>query len=224
MKCIRSSGATQSPHVQPISANARTVASPGSTMRGRNRERSTRRRQLGYHQIALGVRIAERVDVDGEPIGMRGPVRLPAGWPADERASAVAVAGRWPGQLVGRADAHLVEWELPGEELTEDLPHAVGNRSVDEHLAGVCQAVEAPERQGQVAQRVGGDRASGRPGAAGEDVGRYRWPCRRCCLEAARRPGSAVRCRPVPAARVRQPAAATGGHRPVRAALRCRSV
>jgi hypothetical protein len=113
-------------------------------MPGRTRERSTRRRQLRYHQIAPGARIAERVDVDGEPVGVRTPVRLPAGWPADEHASAVAVAGRWPGQLVGRADAHLFEWELPAEELTEDL-HAVGNEAF-RSISPVCARPSKPQK------------------------------------------------------------------------------
>jgi hypothetical protein len=114
-------------------------------MRGRTREPSTRRRQLGYHQIAFGVRIAERVDVDGEPIGMRGPVRLPAGWPADERASAVAVAGRWPGQLVGRADAHLFEWDLPGDELTETVVTPSATEALTS-ISPVCARPPKPQK------------------------------------------------------------------------------
>ncbi len=102
------------------------------------------------------------------------PRRRAAGVPTDERGGDVAVSGRGGVEFEPRDHPHLLDRVAGVPELVEDRHDVVGDRRVHDHVAGVGEVVESPERQGQVGQFVGVDRAAVVPCRLGEDRGRNR--------------------------------------------------
>jgi hypothetical protein len=49
------------------------------------------------------------------------------------------------GQLVGRADAHLFEWELPGDELTETVVTPSATEALT-RISPVCARPPKPQK------------------------------------------------------------------------------
>ncbi len=126
------------------------------------------RGELRPHQVALDVGVVERVEVDGQPVGMGRPVRLATGLAADEGLGVVAVPGRGQVQRGFRRYPHLLKGKAGCEQSLEDIHHGLGDIGVHQHLAGMRAGIEAAEGHGEVAQLAGLHRTGRFPAAAGQ--------------------------------------------------------
>jgi hypothetical protein len=117
--------------------------------------------QLGQDEVAAPVGVLERVDVDGQAVGMGRPAGLLAGGAADEGGGVVAVPGRVGVQVGGGHRPHLLDREPGPVEPGEHRDDVGGDPPVDDQLAGVGPAVEAAEADRDIAQVP---RATGQPG------------------------------------------------------------
>src|SRR5690606_592139 len=83
---------------------------------------------------------------------------------AHEGGGGVAVPGGRGVEVGGGDDAHLLDREAGLVEPLEHADDVLGDARVDDHLAGVVAAVEAPEAHGEVAEVLEADGAVGVPG------------------------------------------------------------
>src|SRR5690606_36168080 len=99
---------------------------------------------VGRPPIRPHIRVLPRVDVDGLPIGMVGPVTRPGSAAAVEGGGVVSVDGVEVVPLVDVDQLHPPDRPAPVVQLPEHRDHVVGDALVDDQLAGMGLVVEPP--------------------------------------------------------------------------------